>query len=257
MQLFGSRKTNLNNVLKIMIKNNIIKQNIIKQNIIKQNIIKQNIIKQNIIKQNLQINKIICVGQPKTGTKTLKNIFEQLGKKCSGDPRCFLRDNRDYTTINDIPIDINNFFNNISYFHKHLKTFDFFHDVPYSFNYELIDKQYPDSKFILTIRDEEEWFKSLFNYQYLPGAVSLSILNVIYHHEIIMEEHKNEVIELYRKYNNDVITYFKDVPEKLLIINLCDKTKNNTEIIQKITDFTKLVIPMNFVFPHVNSQKYP
>jgi hypothetical protein len=83
------------------------------------------------------------------------------------------------------------------------------------------------------------------------------IFNVIYHHEIILEEHKEEVIGLYRKYNNDVIAYFKNTPEKLLIINLCDKTKNETDIIQKICQFTTLKTPNNFVFPHVNSQKYP
>jgi hypothetical protein len=258
MQLCGSRKTNLNNVLKIMIRNNFInKNNAIRNSVIRHNLqIKNKIIENKIIENKIIENKIICLGQPKTGTKTLKQIFVQLGKKASGDPLCFLRNNSDYTTVNDIPIDTNNFFNNISYLQKNLEMFDFFHDVPYSFNYELIDKQYPDSKYILTIRDEEDWFKSLINYQHIPNMSSCSLLNVIYHHEIIMEEHKNEVIELYRKYNNDVITYFKDVPEKLLIINLCDKTKNNTEIIQKITDFTKLVIPMNFVFPHVNSQKY-
>ena len=36
MHLFGSRKTNINDVLKIMIRNNIIKHRIVKQNIIKQ-----------------------------------------------------------------------------------------------------------------------------------------------------------------------------------------------------------------------------
>ena len=271
MHLFGSRKTNINDVLKIMIRNNIIKhrivkqniikqniikQNIIEQNIIKQNIIEQNIIEQNIIKQNVSINKIICVGQPKTGTKTLKQIFVQLGRNVSDDPLCFIENNSDYMTINDIPIDTNNFFNNISYLQKNLEMFDFFHDIPYSFNYELIDKQYPDSKFILTIRDEEDWFKSLFHYVRLPQSSSKKLLNVIYHHEIILNEHKEEVIELYRKYNNDVITYFKDTPEKLLIINLCDKNENKSDIIQKISDFTKLTISNNFVFPHENSQKY-
>lgn len=254
MQLFGSRKTNINDVLKIMIR-----KNIIKQHIIKQNIIKQNIIEQNIIKQNVPINKIICVGQPKTGTKTLKQIFVQLGRKASDDPLCFLRNNSDYTTVNNIPIDTNNFFNNISYLQKNLEMFDFFHDVPYSFNYELIDKKYPNSKFILTIRDEEEWFKSLFHYQHLkqPVASPKKILNVIYHHEIIFIENKEEVIKLYRKYNNDVITYFKKTPEKLLIINLCDKSKNESEISKKICRFTNLNTNNNFVFPHENSQIYP
>jgi hypothetical protein len=201
-------------------------------------------------------NKIICVGQPKTGTKTLKQIFEQLGKKVSGDPQCFIKNNIEYVTVNNIPIDTNNFFNNISYLDKNLEMFDFFHDVPYSFNYELIDKQYPDSKFILTIRHEEDWFTSLINYQYKPNASSKCLLNAIYHHEIILNEHKEEVIELYRKYNNDIITYFKDIPEKLLIINLCDKNKNKYDIIQKISGFTNLKISNNFVFPHTNSQKY-
>ena len=59
MKLFGSRKTNLNNVLKIMIRKNIIKQHIIKQNIIKQHIIKQNIIKQNLIDFGFALNGTI------------------------------------------------------------------------------------------------------------------------------------------------------------------------------------------------------
>ena len=202
-------------------------------------------------------NKIICVGQLKTGTKTLKQIFEQLGIKVSSNPNIYKINNIEYSEVNSIPIDTNNFFNNISYLQKNLEMFDFFHDVPYSFNCELIDKQYPNSKFILTIRDENDWFKSLINYQHLPNMSSCSLLNVIYHHEIILEEHKEEVIDLYIKYNNDVITYFKDNTEKLLIINLCDKTKNETDIIQKICHFTNLKTPNNFVFPHVNSQKYP
>ena len=117
-------------------------------------------------------------------------------------------------------------------------------------------EKYPDSKFILTIRDEEDWFKSLFHYQNLPlpEASPRKIINAIYHHDIITNEHKDEVIELYRKYNNDVITYFTDTPEKLLIIDLCDKNKNEPDIIQKISGFTKLVIPRNFVFPHENHQ---
>ena len=251
MYVFGNKQTNTNNtntIVKVAIRNTMIQNNI-----------KNNAIRNSVIRHNSQIkNKIICVGQPKTGTKTLKKIFEQLGKKGSGAPQCFLRNNNDYTTINNIPIDTNNFFNNISYLDKHLEMFDFFHDVPYSFNYELIDKKYPDSKFILTIRDEEDWFKSLFHYQNLPlpEASPRKIINAIYHHEIIMSEHKAEVIELYRKYNNDVITYFTDTPEKLLIIDLCDKNKNEPDIIQKISGFTKLVIPGNFVFPHENNQKY-
>jgi|688.fasta_scaffold82482_4 hypothetical protein len=163
--------------------------------------------------------KIICVGQLKTGTKTLAAIFNHLNYKVSGNPHnVVIKKPKGYIEtmkIDNTFIDLNKFFNNINYLHDNLKNFDFFHDVPYSFNYKLINEQYPDTKFIFTIRDENDWFNSLLHYQKI--YVNKNIINILYHQYIILEEHKAAVINLYRKYNADIIAYFKDKPDKLLI----------------------------------------
>jgi hypothetical protein len=133
--------------------------------------------------------------------------------------------------------------------------FDFFHDVPYSFNYKLINEQYPDTKYILTIRDENDWFNSLLYYQHIPNMVNKNLLNIIYGKYVILEEHKPEVIYLYRKYNADVITYFKDKPDKLLILNLCE-INNEKDILNKICSFIGKEIQSDFIFPHINKGTY-
>lgn len=226
-------------------------------NPIVQHIIVNSIRRQMIVSNRISKNriKIICIGQPKTGTKTMKDIFLQLGKKCCSNPS--INNDNDYILLdNNIILDQNNFFNNINYILKNLNNFDFFHDIPYSFNYKEIDNIYPNSKFILTLRDENEWFKSILNYQKIKNAVLPSILKVIYGHKLITEDLKEEIITKYNKYNNDIISYFSDKPEKLIIINICDKNKNEEKIIEQICRFINIDIPVNFNFPHKNAQYY-
>jgi hypothetical protein len=204
--------------------------------------------------------KIICVGQPKTGTKTLAAIFINLNYKVSGNPyNVIIKNPEGYIEtckIDNIFIDLNKFFNNISYLHDNLNMFDFFHDVPYSCNYKLINEQYPDTKFVFTIRDENDWFKSLLHYQQIPNSVNKNLLNIMYGEYVILEEHKPKVIDLYRKYNADVITYFKDKPDKLLIINLCEKNKDERLILDQIGSFIGKEIPSDFIFPYINKGTY-
>lgn len=204
--------------------------------------------------------RIICIGQPKTGTKTMSSIFYQFKYKVSMNPiNAVIKKPRGYIETLQIDngyIDLNNFFNNISYLHYNLNHFNFFHDAPYSFNYKLINEQYPDTKFILTIRDENDWFNSSLNYQHKFNMVNKNLLNIIYGQYIILEEHKSEVIALYRKYNNDVIAYFEDKADKLLIINVCDKNKDERNILNQIGSFINEEIPPDFIFPHANAQVY-
>jgi hypothetical protein len=204
--------------------------------------------------------KIICVGQNKTGTLTLTHIFKELKYKVSGDPyNVVIKKPKGYIEtmqIDNAFIDLNNFFNNISYLYDNLNMFDFFHDMPYLFNYKLINEQYPDSKFILTTRDENDWFKSLLEYTKRPNMFNKNLLNIMYGEYVILEEHKPKVIDLYRKYNADVITYFKDKPDKLLIINLCEKNKDERLILDQIGSFIGKEIPSDFIFPYINKGTY-
>jgi hypothetical protein len=99
--------------------------------------------------------KHVCVGQPKTGTKTMAKIFKLLNFKVNNNPLC-LNDNDDFILLD----------NNISYYtndtifkcHDNIEIFEAFHDYPYSFNYKYINDNFVDSKFILTIRNSVEWF---------------------------------------------------------------------------------------------------
>ena len=206
------------------------------------------------------MTKIVCIGQPKTGTKSLAAIFTNLNYKVSLNPcNIVIKKLKGYietVQINNVFIDLNNFFNNISYLHSNLNTIDFFHDVPYSFNYKLINEQYPDTKYILTIRDENDWFNSLLYYQHIPNMVNKNLLNIIYREYVILEEHKPKVIDLYRKYNADAITYFKDKPDKILILNLCEKNKNEKDLLDKIGSFIGKEIPSYFIFQHINKGTY-
>jgi hypothetical protein len=198
--------------------------------------------------------KYVCVGQPKTGTKTMAKIFDLLNFKVNSNPLCLSDDNDFILLDNDILYYTND---NILKCSKNIDTFDFFHDYPYSFNYEFININFFNSKFILTIRNSEEWFNSLINYQYIKNATNKKFLKKIYGYEIISLENKEEVISKYNEYNLNVIKYFNynynnDDSSKLLIIDFSKDDFNNIK--NKINNFLKVGI--NFDIPHENKQEY-
>ena len=190
--------------------------------------------------------KYICIGQPKTGTKTIAKIFNLLNFKVNNNPLCF-DDNEDFIMLD----------NNISYYtndsilkcHNNIETFEAFHDYPYSFNYEYINNNFSDSKFILTIRDNDKWFNSLINYQHIPNSTNKNLLKKLYGYNIVSLENKTDVISKYNEYNTNIIKYFDDKPCKLIILDL---TKDNIK--NKLNDFLKINI--DFEIPHENKQTY-
>jgi len=192
--------------------------------------------------------KYVCVGQPKTATKTMAKIFKLLNFNVNNNPVC-LNKNEDFILID----------NNISYYtndtilkcHNNIKTFDAFHDYPYSFNYEYINDNFPDSKFILTIRDRDSWFNSIINYQYIENASNKNLLKKLYGYEIILLENKEKVISKYNEYNLNIIKYFQREPHKLLILDL---TKGHDNIKNKLNTFLKKNI--DFEIPCENKQVY-
>lgn len=247
-----------NNMEKIQIlKNTIIDQN-------KNNLKNKKIYGENFIKKLELLNrpKFICVGQPKTGTKSLKDLFYQFGYNVCSNPIIYNNENFNDEILldNNIKIDKNKFFNNIDYLLENLYNFDFFHDIPYSYNYEKINQVFPNSKFILTLRDENEWFESLLKYQTIENAVSPTILKIVYNYEVISEDLKEKFINKFNEYNESVIKYFSDKPNKLLIINLCSKNKNEEEIVFNLLKFlnkdNQNELLNEIKFPHLNKQNY-
>lgn len=186
--------------------------------------------------------KIFCIGANKTGTTSLtaamnklgyKNLPEKIGYGCS-----LLSKNKNYN---------NNILNVIEYLKKNDK-YDFFEDVPFSIfeNYKLIDREFPESKFILSIRDSEDWYCSVT--RWVKKKKCDGLYKFIYGVEV-NPINKKLIIEQYEKRNRDAIEYFKERKDKLLVLNIV-----GFEGWEKLCPFLGKDI-LNEKFPHENVNK--
>jgi hypothetical protein len=200
--------------------------------------------------------KYFCIGRNKTGTTSIKRAFEDLG---------FIVGNQRKAEILYDPFFFENRFNEIV---EYCKTAQVFQDVPFSYFITLshIDKAYPNSKFILTVRDSaDQWYNSITKFHAkkfgkggrIPTADDLKnatyirkgfMYNTIRAHGTTEEDPYNKEIMCahYEKHNADVLEYFKDRPGDLLIINLSDK-----EAYKKFVEFIGVNSPFD-TFPWEN-----
>ncbi|PIB37573.1 hypothetical protein BFP72_14925 [Reichenbachiella sp. 5M10] len=121
-------------------------------------------------------------------------------------------------------------------------TGEAFQDVPFSLPdfYKTLDSLYPDSKFILSIRDNpDQWFKSLVSFHsklwgngHTPSYHQLKELNWIrrgYALRILQKSYGEKLYdsttykEVYERHIEEVTNHFKNAPEKLLIINVSER----------------------------------
>lgn len=113
-----------------------------------------------------------------------------------------------------------------------------------------LDFNFPDAKWILTVRDIEDWLKSceiFFNRSlsdFDPSIKSFFIetRKVVYGRDTF---DRCVWLEVYNKHYHRVITKFK--PEKLLILNL-----DNDNSWEKLCSFIEKPIP-NVTFPYLNT----
>lgn len=189
--------------------------------------------------------KIFCIGQNKTGTTSINKIFQLLNIPVGNQRKAEL------LAIDVLKGNYDEFFNYVK------NDGVAFQDVPFSKSdiYKILDKKFPDSKFILTIRDSPEiWYESLtkfhaklFGNGKVPKKSDLIRAKYVYPGWIWKMNrltfktpekdiyNKNILIKQYKDYHNEVIEYFKYQPKKLLVLNL--KEKNAAE---KISRFLKV-----------------
>lgn len=147
------------------------------------------------------MNKIFGIGLPRTGTASLCESLKILGYKSKHYPKYLCK----------------------------VDEFDALVDSPIPLHYKYLNEKYSNSKFILTIRDEESWINSVkkaskrFMWHNLKpnGRCGPEVYEM--HIKLFnctgFDEHKMR--NGYRKFNEEVINYFKD-NNNLLIYNLCD-----------------------------------
>lgn len=179
---------------------------------------------------NKHNEKVFVIGFNKTGTTSVKKSLEDLG---------FLVGNQRTAELLLDDIIQGNLFKLIAY----CKTAEAFQDIPFSCPkiYQVLDREFPNSKFILTIRnDPEQWYNSLVNFhsnlfrtKTIPTYFDLYSALIVYPGwslkcmKYIFGDlplySKKEYMKVYENHNCDVISYFRDRPNDLLVLNVSSK----------------------------------
>ncbi len=235
------------------------------------NILPYGLIKLRIQKEHSKINrdiiidcenkfsgKVFCIGFNKTGTTSLEFVLKKFGYKLGdqsiGEMLCEDWYNKRTDRI-------------ISF----CETADAFQDLPFSLPgiYKELDKNFPNSKFILSVRDnEEQWYKSLVNFHIklfstnkpnLPTEEDLANSRYVY---------KGFILDLQRMFRNypdvklydegylkkqyinhiqEVKSYFKSRTEDLFVLNM--KKENSYS---ELADFLNVIVDKELKFPWLN-----
>ena len=139
------------------------------------------------------IPKIFGIGLNKTGTTTLGQCGKILGYRCTSCDRKLLEDFRlknDFTRI----------INKVGHF-------DLLEDWPWPLIYKELDRMFPGSKFILTIRkDEKTWFNSIKKHSMKTHPI-MHCRKLAYGYSF-PHKYEQEHLEFYKKHNDNVRTYF-------------------------------------------------
>jgi Sulfotransferase domain len=98
-------------------------------------------------------------------------------------------------------------------------------DLPFTFLFRELDKAYPGSKFILTLRDEDRWVESVRNHWALNSnryAWDQDCFSHKCHTLLYGQRHFDAEVMLnrYRQHNAEVREYFEDRPADLLEMNM-------------------------------------
>jgi len=171
--------------------------------------------------------KVFGIGFHKTGTTTLELVLKKLGYKVLGCKVSLAQKlfDKQYDDVLSLTED-----------------FDALQDNPWPLLYKELDQKYPNSKFILTIRDEQKWISSVVNHF---GKNHTDMREWIY--GVGFPEGNEDIfLKRYKKHNQEVLKYFKNRHEDLLVVNWESGDSWN-----EICNFLNETIP-NRPFPHAN-----
>ncbi len=154
--------------------------------------------------------KVFCIGMNRTGTTSIGKALEILGYNVK----------REIKKQDERIFDSNNFDKIINYILKVSEEFDAFTHEPWNIYFKELDHKFPNAKFILTLRDEESWVNSFYNYfkkdhdNWAPF-----LLNVYGLKDINEVDDENYYLDKFRTHNQSVLNYFKG-RDNLLVINV-------------------------------------
>lgn len=145
--------------------------------------------------------KIFCIGFQKTGTSSLRDALSQLGYSVTG---VFGRD----LSLAEL---------RASYVERGIdiaSRFDAVEDMPWPLMFRELDAAFPGSKFILTVRDTDRWYRSIAGHF---GSKPYHIQQLTYGDDAgAPVGHEERYRSVYEAHNAAVRAYFADRPDDLL-----------------------------------------
>lgn len=145
--------------------------------------------------------KVFGIGFHKTGTTSLGQALALLGYRVCGDVAT-----ADPSIGGERAIAIAR---------ELAPQYDAFEDNPWPMLYRELHEWYPDGKFVLTVRDTEDWLASMvafFGDRYSPMRRWIYGVDAPRGNEAIYRER-------YERHNREVHDYFRDRPQQLLIMD--------------------------------------
>ena len=150
--------------------------------------------------------KVFGIGWAKTGTSTLGACLKLLG---------YEHQSQDLSLVQWIEK------GDLSPIIELAKKKDSFDDWPWIILYRELDQAFPGSKFILTTRDSKRWmtsYRNMLRNQGEPDDSLNEVRRILYGLPFPRVE-ESQLIERYEQHNKEVREYFKDRPEKLLLLD--------------------------------------
>jgi hypothetical protein len=147
--------------------------------------------------------KVFCIGFHKTGTTSLEVALRKLGYRVRGS-----FGTKDPDIANKV----------FEMACAMVPDYDAFEDNPWPILYRELDERYPGSKFILTRRPAEAWIRS----QVKDFATTETPMRRwIYGEDAgCPEGNEDTYVARYERHNREVLEYFRDRPDDLLVIDL-------------------------------------
>ena len=133
------------------------------------------------------MNKIFGIGLHRTGTTSLGLALQQLGYRTHAHAKTQSREEAKQMA------------------RELCAEYDALEDVPWPVLYQWLDEEYPNSKFILTVRPEEEWIDSVCR---KFGGTAIEAHAWIYDGIADPLANRERYLAKYRQHNRDVLDYF-------------------------------------------------
>ena len=173
--------------------------------------------------------KVFCIGSHKTGTTSLEVALKKLGYRVKG-------------SFGTKDPDIASKVHEMAY--ALAAQYDAFEDNPWPVLFRELDERFPGSKFILTRRPSDAWILSMVKDF---ATTETPMRRWIYGENAGCPEGNEDIyIARYERHNREVLEYFEDRPDDLLIIDIPQDAGW-----EKLCKFLGHPVP-NEPFPHAN-----